>query len=218
MTTPRIQRELLKEQREQQKKKTAITILMVIGVVALALVLLYFIPRRKADGPSVGNPEAPVKVDQFSNFTCSHCQNFALEAESDFVKDYVDTGKVYLTYYNYQFQEDASSQAAEATHCAGEQNKFWEYKKLVFQNARFAGGFADESLSNYAKDLGLDLNQFEACLQSDRQLKVINDGRQYGQVLGVNATPTFAVNGKLFYSNELREAVEAALANREISR
>ncbi|MCK9245748.1 MAG: DsbA family protein [Anaerolineaceae bacterium] len=212
MTTPRIQRELLKVQREQRKKRTAITIIAVVAVLVLALVLLYYMPRRKTDGPSVGNPEAPVKVDQFSNFTCSHCANFALESEADFIKDYVDTGKVYLTYYNYQFQEDASSQAAEATYCAGEQNKFWEYKKLVYQNARFAGGFADESLTNYAKELGLDLNQFDACLRSDRQLEVINGGRQYGQVLGVNATPTFAVNGKLFYSNELREAVEAALA------
>ena len=73
MTTLKDQREMLKAQRVSQKKKTITTILAVIGIVAVASVLLYFIPRRQADGPSVGNPEALVKVEQFSNFTCSHC-------------------------------------------------------------------------------------------------------------------------------------------------
>ncbi|NLC14040.1 MAG: thioredoxin domain-containing protein, partial [Chloroflexi bacterium] len=126
--------------------------------------------------------------------------------------DYVDSGKVYLTYYNYQFQEDDSSKAAEATYCAGEQNKFWEYKKLVYQNARYTGAFADESLRTYARDVSLNMDDFESCLQSDRQIKVIENGRQYAQMQGIDATPTFLVNGKLVYQNELRDAVDAALA------
>jgi protein-disulfide isomerase len=212
MTTLKDQREMLKAKRESQKKKTITTIFSVVGVVTLALLLLYFIPRRKVDGPSVGDPEAPVKVEQFSNFTCSHCQTFALESEAAFLKDYVDSGKVYLTYFNYQFQEDDSSKAAEATYCAGEQNKFWEYKKLVYQNASYAGAFADESLRTYASNTGLNMDEFESCLQSDRQVEIIAEGRQYAQMLGVNATPTFAVNGELVYQNELRDAIDAALA------
>lgn len=212
MTSLKNQRELLKAQREKQKKKAITTIFAVVGVIALALVLLYFIPRRKVNGPSVGDPEAPVKVEQFSNFTCSHCRTFALENEESFIKDYVDSGKVYLTYYNYQFQEDDSSKAAEATYCAGEQNKFWEYKKLIYQNAGFIGAFADESLRTYANTTGLNTDEFQSCLESDRQVNVIDEGRQYGQMIGVNATPTFAVNGELVYSNELRAAVDAALA------
>jgi protein-disulfide isomerase len=212
MTTLKDQRELLKAQRESQKKKTITTLLAVVGIVAVAFVLLYFLPRRKVNGPSVGNPEALVKVEQFSNFTCSHCQTYALESEADFLKDYVDSGKVYLTYFNYQFQEDDSSKAAEATYCAGEQNKFWEYKKLVYQNARYTGAFADESLRTYARDVSLNMDDFESCLQSDRQIKVIENGRQYAQMQGIDATPTFLVNGKLVYQNELRDAVDAALA------
>lgn len=212
MTTLKSQRELLKTQRESQKKKTIITLLSVVGIVAVALVLLYFIPRRKVNGPSVGDPAALVKVEQFSNFTCSHCQTYALESEASFLKDYVDSGKVYLTYYNYQFQEDDSSKAAEATYCAGEQNKFWDYKKLVYQNASYAGAFADESLRTYASNVGLNMDEFESCLESDRQVSVIAQGREYGQMQGVNATPTFLVNGKAVYQNELIDAVDAALA------
>ena len=212
MTSLKNQREVLKAQRGSQKKKNIISVAAVIGVVVIALLLLYFIPRRQVDGPSVGDPNAPVKVEQFSNFTCSYCRSFALESEPDFVKEYVDSGKVYLTYFNFQFQEDDSSKAAEATYCAGEQNKFWDYKKLVYQNATFAGAFADESLRNYASNVGLNMADFEECLESDRQVKVISDGRQYAQMLGVNATPTFSVNGKLVYQNELIAAVDAALA------
>ncbi len=212
MTTLKSQRELLKTQRESQKKKTIITLLSVVGIVAVAFVLLYFIPRRKVNGPSVGDPAALVKVEQFSNFTCSHCQTYALESEASFLKDYVDSGKVYLTYYNYQFQEDDSSKAAEATYCAGEQNKFWDYKKLVYQNASYAGAFADESLRTYASNVGLNMDEFESCLESDRQVSVIAQGREYGQMQGVNATPTFLVNGKAVYQNELIDAVDAALA------
>lgn len=212
MTTLKNQRELLKAQRESKKKKTINSILAVVGVIAIALVSLYFLPRREVNGPSVGDPAALVKVEQFSNFTCSHCQTFALESEADFLRDYVDSGKVYLTYFNYQFQDDDSSKAAEATYCAGEQNKFWDYKKLVYQNASYAGAFADESLRNYAKNVNLNMNDFESCLQSDRQLTVIDEGRQYAQMKGINATPTFLVNGDLVYQNELRDAVDAALA------
>ena len=212
MTTLKNQRELLKAQRESKKKKTITSVLAVVGIVAIALVLLYFLPRREVNGPSVGDPEALVKVEQFSNFTCSHCQTFALESEADFLKDYVDSGKVYLTYFNYQFQEDDSSKAAEATYCAGEQNKFWDYKKLVYQNVSFAGAFAEDSLRNYASKVNLNMNDFESCLQSDRQLTVIDEGRQYAQMKGINATPTFLVNGELVYQNELRDAVNAALA------
>ncbi|NLE83182.1 MAG: thioredoxin domain-containing protein [Chloroflexi bacterium] len=212
MTSLKNQREVLKAQRGSQKKKTITSVAAVIGVVVVALLLLYFIPRRQVDGPSVGDPNAPVKVEQFSNFTCSYCRSFALESEPDFIKEYVDSGKVYLTYFNYQFQEDDSSKAAKATYCAGEQNKFWDYKKLVYQNATFAGAFADESLRNYASNVGLNMADFEECLESDRQVKVISDGRQYAQMLGVNATPTFSVNGKLVYQNELIAAVDAALA------
>ena len=82
MTTLKNQRELLKTQRESQKKKTIISAIAVVAVVAIALVLLYFVPRREVDGPSAGDPDAPVKVAQFSNFTCSHCRTYTLESEA----------------------------------------------------------------------------------------------------------------------------------------
>lgn len=221
MTSTKSQRELLKIQREKQKKKQVITIISVILAVAVIFALLYFLPRMNKtanayanqSGPSVGDPNAPIKVEQFSNFACSHCRNFSLESEADFVKNYVDTGKVYLTYYNYQFSNDDSAKAAEATYCAGEQNAFFEYKKTVYQNVQFSGAFADNNLQKYAQDLDLNMNEFNECLESDRMLDVITQSRDYAQQVGAQYTPMFSVNGELVFANELTDTIDNILAN-----
>lgn len=212
MSTLKDQRDLLKNQRKASSKKRFGSILAAVLLVTIALTLTYYVPRRKVDGPSMGNPDAPVKVEVFSNFGCSYCVTWANENEADFIKDYVDTGKVYYTYHNYQFAEDQTTPAGEATYCAGEQNKFWEYKKLIYQNAAFAGTFTESSLQNFAKDVNLNLDDFDSCVASDRQSKNIQDGVKYGQMIPITGTPSFVVNGEVFYMGQVREAVDAALA------
>ncbi len=121
--------------------------------------------------------------------------------------------KVYWTYHNYQFVEDDSSPAAEATYCAGEQGKFFDYKKLVYQaaSAGYAGKFAEESLVNYAKELNLNLDEFAQCRESDRQIDVINQGRDYGSSNNIQYTPQFMVNGKLSLATDLQATIDSAL-------
>ena len=213
MSTIQNQRQLLKDQKESKKRKTIITVVSVVLVVAIVLALVYFLPKKRVEGYSMGDPEAPVKVDQFSNFNCIHCINFASEQEADFIKNYVDTGKVYWTYHNYQFVEDDSSPAAEATYCAGEQGKFFDYKKLVYQaaSAGYAGKFAEESLINYAKDVNLDLDEFAQCRESDRQIDVMDQGREYGRNNNVQYTPQFLVNGTLSFAADLEATINSAL-------
>ncbi len=221
MNSTKSQRELLKQQREQQKRKQLITIIIGVVVVVAVFAVIYFLPRMSKsinayanqDGPSVGDPNAPVKVEQFSNFTCSHCRDFALESEADFIKNYVDTGKVYLTYYNYQFSNDESVNGAEAAYCAGEQNSFFEYKKSVYLNVQFSGAFAENNIQKYARDLDLNMDEFNACLESDRMLEVITQSRDYAQEVGAEYTPMFRVNGQLVFANELNDTIDNLLAN-----
>jgi protein-disulfide isomerase len=216
------QRELLRTQREKESRKRTITLLIGAFVLVAAVLLVYFLPRllnvskvegyANQSGQSVGDPNAPVKVVEFSNFGCSHCRTFALENEEQFVKDYVDTGKVYFTYSVFQFSEDETMQAAEAAYCAGEQNQFFEMQKLLFQNSTFAGAYADSSISSYAKQLGLNTTEFNQCVESDAQLANIRSDTNYARNLGVTGTPMFDVNGTIVYSTTLNETIEAALA------
>ena len=113
MSGPQSQREKLREKRKQAAKKRIATLVIVLSAVALAIFLIAMLPKLSLDknqlylqdGFSIGDPNAPVKVEEFSDFRCSHCQNFALNYEADFIEKYVDTGKVYLTFHNYAFQE-----------------------------------------------------------------------------------------------------------------
>lgn len=216
------QRELLREQREKETRKRTTALVIGAFVLIAAILLVYFLPRllitSKVEGytnqvgQSVGDPNAPVKVVEFSNFGCSHCRTFALENEEQFVKDYVDTGKVYFTYSVFQFSGDETFKAAEAAYCAGDQNRFFEMQKLLFQNSTFSGAFADSSISSYAKQLGLNTTEFNQCVESDTQLATIRSDTEYARNLGVTGTPMFDVNGTIVYSNTLNETVEAALA------
>ena len=211
MSSYRTQREQIQKQKSSKKKKQHTAILIAAVVVIALLAILYFFPRRAVAGPAVGDPEAPVKIDMFSNYNCSHCQTFARESEDAFMEKYVDSGDVYLTYHIYPFTDDDSRTAAEATYCAADQNKFWEYKKQVYENVGFPGVYAETSLNSYAQNIGLDMTQFRQCLSEDAHSGTIDEVRQYAKMNGVNGTPTFIVNGKLVYLNELETTVEALL-------
>ncbi len=216
------QREILKVQREQEARKQTTGLLIGALVFVAAVLMVYFLPRllntskasgyANQSGQSVGDPNAPVKVVEFSNFGCSHCRTFALETEEQFVKDYVDTGKVYFTFNVFQFNEDETIKAAEASYCAGEQNKFFEMHKVLFQNSTFAGAFADNSITSYAKEVGLDMTAFKQCLDTDSQLDDVRADTENARNLGVTGTPMFDVNGTIVYSTTLNETIDAALA------
>lgn len=213
------QREKLREQRKQASKKKTVTLLILLGAAALAVFLLVMLPKwtldkdqlYMQDGFSIGDPNAPVKVEEFSDFRCSHCQNFALNYEADFIEKYVDTGKVYLTFHNYAFLAEDSADAAEATYCAAEQNAMWQYKKLLFTYSTYTGAFAEANLIDYAGQLDLDTDKFSACLQSDANLAKLDEIMSYANSLGIDSTPQFSVNGTIVYMDTLDETVDAAL-------
>ena len=222
MTEKMTQRELLRTQRERESRKRITGLVVGALVLVAAILLVYFLPRllntsevegyANQAGQSVGDPNAPVKVVEFSNFGCSHCRTFALENEEQFVKEYVETGKVYFTYKVFQFSEDETFKAAEAAYCAGDQDRFFEMQKLLFQNSTFAGAYADSSIASYAKQLGLNMTEFNQCMENDTQLANIRADSANAQALGVTGTPMFDVNGTIVYSTTLNESVEAALA------
>ncbi len=220
MAGTQTQREKLRQQRKQASSKKTITVVAVLSVVALVIFLLVMLPKWTLDkdqlylqeGFSVGDPNAPVKVEEFSDFRCSHCQNFALNYEKDFIKKYVETGQVYFTFNNYAFLADDSRDAAEATYCAAEQNAFWQYKNLLFTYSTYTGAFAQSNLLDYAKQLDLDTDKFSACLQSDQNLAKLDEIMSYANSLGINSTPQFSVNGTIVYMNTLDETVDKALS------
>jgi protein-disulfide isomerase len=108
----------------------------------------------------------------------------------------VKTGVVRFGYLHLVFLGQESEWAAEASECADEQGKFWEYHDKLFssQKGENQGAFAKENLKRFAADLNLDTTKFNTCLDSGKYASVVQAESQMISGLGVQSTPTFLVN------------------------
>ena len=169
--------------------------------------------RPQTDGLTMGNPGAPVVVEEFSDFQCIACYRFWQNFEEDLINRYVASGNVLFKYVPFSFIGNESFQAAEAAYCAEEEGRFWDYHDTLFLNwnGENTGNFSDKRLVAFAGSLGLDENSFKACLNSNRYNSDVQEGLQYGRTFGVNATPTFLVNGKLVYGDALFSTIDELL-------
>lgn len=169
--------------------------------------------RPQTDGLTMGNPDAVVVVEEFSDFQCVACYRFWQNFEEDFINRYVASGDVLFKYVPFSFLGNESLQAAEAAYCAEEEGRFWDYHDTLFLNwnGENAGNFSDKRLVAFAGSLGLNENSFKSCLNSNRYNGDVQEGLRYGKSLGVSATPTFSVNGKLVYADTLFSTIDELL-------
>lgn len=88
----------------------------------------------------------------------------------------------------------ASMKAHEASRCAAEQGKFWQYRDLLYKNAPAA---ASDQLNDYASRTGLNITSFKQCVESDKYKMAVQNDESDGERLGVQGTPAFFINGRL---------------------
>jgi len=219
-----------KRTRSQQSSKSR-TYLLLAGAIALAVIAVAVIvlldqgaspsaadTSGTASEKSLGAADAPVVVVEYGDFQCPYCQIFAEGAGQQLRDEYVDTGKVRLIYRHLAFIGDESTWAAEASECANEQGRFWEYHDKLYeeQAGENEGAFKEDNLKRFAAELGLDTEQFNQCFDSrvyrDQVQADINDARQRR----INATPSLLVDGQYIQNGTnyqvLQAAIEAALA------
>jgi len=154
------------------------------------------------DDPVKGNPDAPVTVVEYSDFQCPFCSRFFQQTLPLLEENYIDTGKVKLVYKDLPL--DSLHPNARATHiaaeCADEQEKFWEYHDVLFESQAewqsLASSNLQSTLSQYATDLGLQVANFESCMQSqDISDEVIKDTLEAARY-GATGTPTFFIGNE----------------------
>ncbi|MBI4895223.1 MAG: DsbA family protein [Candidatus Aenigmarchaeota archaeon] len=145
------------------------------------------------DDPYIGSNSSKITIVEFSDFQCDFCGKFHRDTFPLIKKNYIDTGKVKFVYRDYPIQgHDFAIQSAEAADCALEQNKFWEYHDILFNNQN---ALDLASLKKYAKDLGLNETRFNDCLDSEEyRPELVNDAND-GIKYGVTQTPYFFING-----------------------
>lgn len=212
-------REQLRRKRQAEKRKKTLTFVIITAVVIVLIGLAAILPRlfnrnvdyQQMEGFYLGDPDAPITVVEFSRYTCSHCKNFAETMEADFIADYVDTGKVYFRYVNLASGDEGLLNAGEASYCAAEQNKFFEYKSYLYTYSLSETGFATESLINYAESADLDVDEFTACLESDTYRDAYLSDQSYAQSVGITGTPSFLVNDQIVFASELFQTLDELL-------
>jgi protein-disulfide isomerase len=237
-------RQARKEELRRKERQQRIIIISAVVVIGLAILGFIIVPSVRTamnpggdfvkitpaaynvamQGTTVGDPNAKVKIEVFEDYQCSACKAYTENIEPDVIKQLVEPGTVYYVLYQLPFEDDNSAEkdsdrAANAAECAAEQNRFWDYKTMLFANqTHMAGQFSDERLHAFAKALKLDLTQFDACYAENRYLSKIQQDTALGTQMGVTGTPSVFVNGKLISPgkvptvDEINQAVQTALA------
>lgn len=142
-------------------------------------------------GASLGSADAPVTVVEFTDYQCPYCLKFIQDTFPKLKEQFIDTGKVRWVIRDMPlaFHKNARK-AAQAAQCAGEQDKFWEMRDVLFANAK---QIEEEKLPGYAQVIGLDATAFDRCLASDRHLAAIDQSAQDAGTVQITGTPTFVV-------------------------
>lgn len=175
---------------------------------------------EKARGVRVGPDNAAVQVMAFSDYMCPACAYFATAIEPQLLQEFVQTGQVQFIAYDFPLggTHIHSFLAARAARCAEDQGKFWEYHKqlLTQQNAwSYSRNPPVEQFQAYAQQLGLNTDNFSACLNSDQHAELVTANYQLGQQAGVGGTPTVFIAGRQSRSpndwNVLKSEIQRAL-------
>ena len=148
--------------------------------------------------PILGDPNAPVTIVEFGDYQCHQCYNWFHNTKPSITRDYIDTGKVNLVFVDMAFLGRDSSPAAQATYCAEDQGKYWEYHDMLYnaQEDKIDGGWANtERLKAFAFSMGLDMELFESCLDSGKYSKRVQYNTQQARDHGVRGTPGFFIVG-----------------------
>jgi protein-disulfide isomerase len=186
--------EFLKSQREQQARAQLVDELTKKGSGGAVKVTLEP-PRRdvaiESHDPARGPATAPITIIEFSDFQCPYCARVTPTLDK-LRAAYPD--KIRLVFKDFPLPNHTQApKAAEAAHCAGEENKYWEMHDKLFANPQ---ALDVATLKQHATTLGLDQAKFTQCLDSGKFADAVKADMELGSKLGINSTPTLYVNGR----------------------
>ncbi|HUI25622.1 MAG TPA: thioredoxin domain-containing protein [Candidatus Kryptonia bacterium] len=153
------------------------------------------------EGREIGPASAPVTIVSYSDFECGHCAALARSLHETLPRY---QGQVRVVFHHYPLDRacnpkvttdmhQRACRAAVAAECAAQQDRFWPYHDVLFENQQ---RLADSDLLSYAQRVGLNVAQFESCLASAAPLERVERDIRAGTALGIESTPTVFINGR----------------------
>lgn len=191
--------------------RKAVYIIIAVAILAVAWFLIStptgYVAGEAYSWNIKGAHAAKVTIVEYSDFECPFCAR-AEPTIKQILEKYPDD--VQLVYKHFPLPSHSNSwKAAEASECAAEQGKFWEYHDILFENQ---DALYITMLKDYAKQLGLNTEEFDACLDSGSMKARIENDKQEGESLGVSGTPAFFVNGKMISGAQPFSVFDAAVS------
>lgn len=185
-------------------KNKFIFIIGLLIVLLLGMMIYPYVKPEKIEkvdigiNPARGNTNSSVVMIEFSDFQCPACK-----AAEPVIEEILDNYDVAFYYRNFPLSIHKNSFiSAEAAECANEQGKFWEYHDVLFDNQN---NLDEESLKKYAKDIRLNEEEFNLCLDSEKYKSDIEKDIKDGKSLNIQGTPTFFINGrKVLGANKIK--------------
>src|SRR5919107_1514838 len=153
---------------------------------------------------ALGSSTADITMIEFADYQCQSCAKFQREVRDDILRNFVNTGQVRFLFKDFIVNNDmptttttvdeASTLAAEASYCAADQGKYWEYHNQLYQNAEDESteSVTIDNLKQIGRNSGIgDLMQFSDCLASHKHSKTVNENENLARSIGLQSIPTF---------------------------
>lgn len=165
------------------------------------------IPVTFEGSPFRGNPNAKVTIVEFTDFECPFCKQ-AKPALNEVFEKYKDQVKHVLRHYPISAIHAGAVDAAMASACANEQQKFWEYHDIAFEKASDSGSLSKDVLKSIATEVGLNRTTFDSCFDSRKYIQQVQKDFEDGNSYTVAGTPTFFINNRIVVGSQPVEVLE----------
>jgi protein-disulfide isomerase len=145
--------------------------------------------------PIMGNTNAPITILEWGDYQCTFCYKFHQNTLDIINEDFIKTSKVKLVFKDYPLNGPDSLLASEASYCAQDQEKYWQYHDELYKNwgGERTGWITRESLTKFAETVEIDVEKFNKCLDDHKYENKVDLLYAFGKEIGIDATPSFLV-------------------------
>jgi protein-disulfide isomerase len=148
--------------------------------------------------PALGSSKAKVTMVEFGDYQCHFCAAFQRDTKDSILRNFVNTGQVRFLFKDFTINDKpgdkASTLAAEASYCAADQGKYWQYHDEIYKNSKgeYVAWVTKDILKQFASNVNIpNINKFSECLDSQNHSNIVEQNDNLASSIGLQATPSF---------------------------
>jgi protein-disulfide isomerase len=148
--------------------------------------------------PALGSNKAKVTMVEFGDYQCHFCAAFQRNTKDKIIENFVNTGQLRFLFKDFTINDKpgnkASTLAAEASYCAADQGKYWQYHDEIYKNSKGenVAWVTKDVLKQFASNINMpDIKKFSNCLDSQNHSDIVQQNDNLAGSIGLQATPSF---------------------------